>query len=497
MPVAARGRMVHPVYRRVAEATFGLRRHGAAAAARRPAARISYHGARRGASPGRDRGRPTIARGDRMPLGSLLRLGLRQFAAGMLSVLALGILNRVMKVEMGVELAVVGGIIGAHYFTAPIAIPIGHQSDFRPYFGLHRTPYILAGAALTAAATVLAPFAAFLIRAQGGTPPALLAGLAVFLAMGAGIYTAGTAYLSLIADLTDERERGRAVSIIWSMLMLGILAGVLVGVLVLDHYSDARLVALCTGTAATLLLLTVLAVWGQERRAAARPSAEALTLPQAVRLLAAGRQTRRFFAFLCGGILFLFLQQVVLEPFGGDVFALSVRQTTAFNAYQMVGVLAGMGLAGAWLVRRVGTRATAALGLALAGAAFVLLALAAAGEALALVRPAILLMGVGMGAFNVGGLALMMGMAAAGRVGLYMGAWTLAQALANGLATAGGGVLYQVARALLGTDAAAYAAVFAVEAAGLALTLLLLLRIDVDAFRHDEARAERAILTER
>ena len=38
----------------------------------------------------------------------VIRLGLRQFAAGMLSILVLGILNRVMKVEMGLPLGLIG-----------------------------------------------------------------------------------------------------------------------------------------------------------------------------------------------------------------------------------------------------------------------------------------------------------------------------------------------------------------------------------------------------
>ena len=184
-----------------------------------------------------------------MLLPRLLRFGLRQLAAGMLSVLALGILNRVMKVELGIDLGLVGLVVGAHYFAAPVAVPAGYRSDYRPYFGLHRTPYIVAGAVVTALATVLAPFVAFFMEAQDGSALSVLAGVAVFLCMGAGIYTAGTAYLSLLADLTDERERGKAVAVVWSMLMAGILAGVALGVVVLDHYSPARLVALFAGLA--------------------------------------------------------------------------------------------------------------------------------------------------------------------------------------------------------------------------------------------------------
>lgn len=424
-----------------------------------------------------------------MPWFRILRLGLRQFAAGMLSVLALGILNRVMKVEMGQDLGIVGLIVGAHYFAAPFAVPVGHRSDYRPYFGLHRTPYILAGALLTSLCTALAPFAAFYVAESGAAGAAVFLGCALFLIMGLGMFSAGAAYLSLIADVTPEAERGKAVSVVWSMLMLGILGGVFLGVRVMADYTPEALVRLFGLMALLQFLLTLAAVWGQEGRSSPRPSEEALTFGEAVGLLARGRQTRLFFLFLCSGIFFLFLQQAVLEPFGGDVFGLGVSETTRFNAYQMVGVLAGMGAAGGFLSRRLGPRQTAALGLVVGGAAFFLLALAAAAKLIAMVRPSILVMGLGLGIFTVGGLSLMMGMTAAGRVGLYMGFWTLCQAIANGLATVGGGVLHDAALAHLGSEPAAYAAVFAVEAGGLALTLLLLARISVASFRGEAAAA--------
>ena len=143
-----------------------------------------------------------------MPLTRILRLGLRQFAAGMLSVLTLGILNRVMKVEFGLNLTLVSVVIGIHYFAAVVAIPFGHRSDRRPWRGYHRTPYIVLGTILTALSTALAPFVAFFLASQGGSLPAVALGVALFLLMGVGMYVAGTAYLSLITDLTVEEERG-------------------------------------------------------------------------------------------------------------------------------------------------------------------------------------------------------------------------------------------------------------------------------------------------
>jgi BCD family chlorophyll transporter-like MFS transporter len=418
----------------------------------------------------------------------LLRLGLRQFAAGMLSVLTVGILNRVMKVEMGLALGLVSVIVGAHYFAAPLAIPLGHRSDRLPILGRHRVPYILGGTLLTMAATAAAPFVALFLSGDPGSSLGVALGILTFLVLGVGMYSAGTAYLSLISDLTPEDEQGKAVAIVWSMMMLGILAGVFLGIGILDDYSPEGLVRLFFLMSGLVGGLTLVAVWGQEPAAPPRPSREAVGGRQAWALLTTGRQTRLFFAFLFMGILFLFLQQVVLEPWGGDVLGLAVRQTTLFNAYQMVGALVGMAAAGAWLSPRLGNKATAAMGLGIASLSFAWLAAASLTAQAAWANPAILLMGLGMGLFNVGGLALMMGMTSAGQTGMFMGAWTLAQAMANGLASVGGGIVHDIGLAASGSEGTAYASVFAIEALGLAATWAILSRLSLTEFRQHVLR---------
>lgn len=418
-----------------------------------------------------------------MSLPRILRIGLRQFAAGMLSVLTLAILNRVMKVEFGLNLTLVSVVIGIHYFAAFAAIPLGHQSDRRAWRGYHRTPYIIFGTGLTALTTALAPFAAFLLATTRGSWPTAVVGATLFILMGIGMYVAGTAYLSLITDLTVEEERGKVVSITWAMMMVGILAGVFLSIRVMEHYSPESLVLLFVIMAGLLMGLTLLAIWRQERPRAARRSEQALTLKQAVRVLTISQQTRFFFAFLFAGIFFQFVQQMALEPFGGDVFALPVKETTLFNAYQMVGVLLGMGLSGAWLARRIGKKSTTAIGSLLAGLGFGLLTLSSSGQHLLLVRPAIFATGLGTGIFTVGGLSLMMDLTVAEQVGLFMGAWTLSQALANGLGSVGGGILHDLGLALLGSEAGAYALVFGVEAVGSVAILGLLFKVDVGRFR--------------
>ncbi|NIS81707.1 MAG: MFS transporter [Anaerolineales bacterium] len=420
-----------------------------------------------------------------MSLSRLFRLGLRQFAAGMLSVLALGILNRVMKVEMGLDLGLVSLIIGIHYFAAPLAIPLGHRSDLKPYFGYSRTPYILIGAGLTALATIAAPFAALHLEETGGTASAALLATGVFLLLGTGIYTAGTAYLSLIADLSPEGERGKAVAVVWSMMMAGILMGVFLGVGILDHYSPERLVTLFTIMGILVAALTVASLWGMERKETQTRASIGLSERKPWSLMIASPQTKLFFGFLFLGILFLFLQNTVLEPFGGDVFGMSVGETTRFNAFQMVGVLLGMAVSGRWLSRRWGNKSTAGVGLIVASVAFLGLVVASLTARIQIVKPAIFTMGLGMGLFNVGGLALMMGMSVEGHVGVYMGSWTLSQALANGLASVGGGYLHDMALASSQSEPIAYAVVFAIEAVGLLGAFALLQRISVVRFREE------------
>jgi BCD family chlorophyll transporter-like MFS transporter len=430
--------------------------------------------------------------GGELPIPRIIRIGLRQFAAGMLSVLALGILNRVMKVELGLDLRLVGLVIGIHYFAAPLAIPFGHRSDRHPLFGLHRTPYIILGTSLSVVATLAAPFAAFFMADSQASALSIAAASAVFLLLGTGIYTAGTSYLSLIADLTTVEERGKVVSVVWSMMMIGILVGVFLGTSILDHYSRSALTRLFTLMAALVAGFTLLSVLGVERRERSEPQA-AEPASSAWREILSSRQSRYFFVFLFSGILFLFIQNAVLEPFGGDVFNMSVKQTTLFNAFQMTGTLTGMAFAGGVMSKRWGDKLTAGVGLVIAALAFLLLGAASLRGARAWVQPAILVMGLGMGLFNVGGLALMMGMSVSGRTGAYMGAWTLSQALANGLASIGGGLLHDGALAAFGLESSAYALVFFVEALGLLATFGLLQPISLRRFRAESGRASVAV----
>ena len=425
---------------------------------------------------------------------SLLRLGLFQLGAGSVSVLLLGVLNRVLRVEMGLDLLLIGVVLGgAHYAGALAAIPFGYYSDRHPILGLRRTVYIIAGITAVCLALATAPFVAMKLAASSGWLWVVV-GFLFFLTEGIGTYIAGTAYLSLITDLTAESERGRAAALIWTLLMVGILVGVFFSVITLREYSFAALSLSFAMAALGVFGLALIALWGQERRVTSRPrSQQSDSLSASIKLLISSRQTRYFFAFLVVGLFCTFMQDVILEPFGGEVLQLPVRATSLFNAYQMVGVIVAMWLGSAQLIPRHGKKTVTASGAWVQVGAFVLLAVSGLPNWNWLAPPAVFTLGAGMGLFTVGGVSLMMDMTHSSQTGLFVGAWTLAQALAKGPAAIAGTGLHNFARALGAEPAGAYAAVFFVEAVGLALAVWLLGKVGVPRFRQEVAQFSAAI----
>ena len=423
---------------------------------------------------------------------TLLRLGLRQFAAGMASVLIFGVLNRVLKVELGVTLLIAAPILASLNLAAPLALGFGHLSDSRPMFGYRRTPYIIIGALIAGAAVAAAPHVAGEL-ATGLDAGAIISSVLLFVVMGVGMYGAGTVFFAFIADIAPEDEHAHASSIVYLMLIAGIFAGVLLTAGVLD--SEAANLDLLFAIAGVLVVvLTTIAIWGQEERvgAEAQAKARAAAVPFRVALgrVASMAQARTFFIFMLLSTIFLFLQQAVLEPFGGEVLGLDVRATGAFNAMFTLGILIGIVAGGRPWADQVGQIRVARLGIVITAISFGLLGWAALVASAPAVWFMIFFMGLGNGIFTVAGLALMMGMASKTYAALFMGAWTVAHALAEGIAAATGGIIYEGLAVVFDSIQGGYAAVFFIQAVGLAATLPLLHRIDPKRFREESALVE-------
>ena len=159
------------------------------------------------------------------------RLGLFQACLGALSVLTLGIFNRLLIDEFSVPAALTALALGAQQLVAFTRVWFGQRSDNCRWRGLRRTPFVLCGSLSfcvlfwIAGRTVL-----WLAEAsQAGDGSAVLwRGLmltVVFLGYGLAISASSTPFAALLVDVTSERQRPALVSVVWSMLTVGIVAG--------------------------------------------------------------------------------------------------------------------------------------------------------------------------------------------------------------------------------------------------------------------------------
>ena len=74
---------------------------------------------------------------------TMSRLGLFQMGLGIMSLLTLGVINRLMIDELKVLPWIAAGAIAMHQFMSPARVWFGQMSDAKTIFGYHRTGFIL------------------------------------------------------------------------------------------------------------------------------------------------------------------------------------------------------------------------------------------------------------------------------------------------------------------------------------------------------------------
>jgi BCD family chlorophyll transporter-like MFS transporter len=185
-------------------------------------------------------------------------------------------------------------------------------------------------------------------------------------------------------------------------------------------------------------------------------------------------------AVACGTAAFN-MQDIVLEPYGGEILKLSVAETTALTALMAIGSLAAFGLAAHLLTKGLDACRLAAYGAVMGLAAFACVTLSAPLETPILFRVGVVLIGFGGGLFAVGTLTGAMALDREAGSGLALGAWGAVQALAMGLSIAAGGVLRDIVSHLaeagllgsaLNTPSIGYTAVYHLEILMLFITLV-------------------------
>ena len=425
-----------------------------------------------------------------LPLPRLLRLSLFKVTMGMTTALLIGTLNRVMIVELSVAAWLVSLMLALPLLVAPFRAVTGYQSDtHRSAFGWRRVPFMWGGTLIQFFGLAIMPFALLVLSGQGAVPVPAWFGQAAaalaFLAVGAGLQTSQTAGLALATDQASAATRPRVVALMYVMLLAGAVGGSLIFSVLLSDFSPQRLVQVVQGSALVVLLLNAVALWKQEPRNPQRVATMKITQPapfrQVWRAFIARGQTRRFLWATGLGTMAFNMQDIVLEPYGGEILKLSVGATSALTAMLAGGALIGFLLAGRQLARGTDPLRLAAYG-ALAGLpAFSAVIFSAPLDAGWLFRAGALGIGFGGGLFAVGTLFAAMRMEDGGFVGLALGAWGAVQSTAAGLAMFFGGALRDVVSALavdgalgvgLAMPSTGYSVVYHVEILMLFVTLI-------------------------
>ncbi|MFZ3584641.1 BCD family MFS transporter [Loktanella sp. DJP18] len=405
----------------------------------------------------------------------IVRLGLVQMCLGAIVVLTTSTLNRLMVVELSLAAVVPGLLVALHYGIQLSRPKWGFASDT----GGQRTRWIIGGMVALAAGALLATGTILIF------PHSFVLGLAVsivaYALIGLGVGASGTSLLALIATTTAPHRRAGAATVTWLMMIFGIAvtAGT-VGAL-LDPYTPALLLKVVFAVTCAAILLTILAVWGIERRLTARAEPDSTPFWAGMKEVWRERRARNFTLFVFLSMTAYFMQELILEPYAGLVFGFTPGQSTSLSGAQNGGTFMGMLCVG---ILATGFKIGSLRGWVIAGcigSALSLMALSVSGlnPAQVPLTPVVVTLGFFNGVFAVAAIGSMMALAGQGRdrrEGTRMGLWGAAQAVAAGFGGLTGAALVDILR-LTTTDAPAFGSVFIIEAALFLAAAAMALRI--------------------
>ncbi|AFY76080.1 PUCC protein [Pleurocapsa sp. PCC 7327] len=458
----------------------------------------------------------------KLNLFTMFRLGLFQMGLGIMSLLTLGVLNRILIAELQVLPLIVAGAIAMHQFVSPTRIWFGQMSDAKKLLGYHRTGYVWIGAALFTSISFVALQAVWQLGSSLQTTGwsfvtyswAVLLAI-IFAIYGLALSASSTPFAALLVDVSDEDNRSQLVGVVWSMLMVGIVVGAIISsrLLATDPSQTVAIgnIAQLKATVDPVFIimpalvfgLCLLATVGVEKKYSRYSSRstvvereDQITLGRALKILTASRQTGLFFSFLLVLTLSLFVQDAVIEPYGGEVFGMSISETTKLNAYFGMGTLFGIALTGFLVLPRLGKQRTTKLGCIFAIFCVGLIILAGATASQSLLKSGLLFFGLASGVLTVGATSLMLDLTAAETAGTFIGAWGLAQSMSRALATVIGGAVLNAGKGTFNVPVLAYGTVFALQALGFILAIALLGRVNIKEFQDNAKVAIATIVQE-
>jgi BCD family chlorophyll transporter-like MFS transporter len=426
-----------------------------------------------------------------------MKFGLFHIGSSMADILASGVWNRIAIKELGLASTPIALLLSLKYFLTPLSIWIGQRSDVAPFRGYRRVPYIWGGRLLMVLSYFMLGLSTVSLADDRNSMLGWLGLMVAFSVFSIGSALSGTTFLALIYDVTPEKQRTRAVSIVWFFLIIGFAAsGILYGRLLPTYTRESFLILFAV---APLIMgaLWFFSLFGEEKPISldekVANKAEKRPFWQDFQTAWENRQTRVFFVFLALSTLFFYAQDVILEPFAGHVFEMPASTTSRFSAYW--GSLALIGILGSlWAMRRFPTRINNTTltrwGVITLIIAFGMFFICAVMQIRPLVTIGLMVMGVGLGMWTVGTLGLMMDMTRAWGAGLYLALWTVAETLARGVGVVLGGVINDLVFVVAHQHTISYGAVFLIETIGFAVSLMVLNRINVSTFKQEAPAPE-------
>ncbi|MCB8965602.1 MAG: BCD family MFS transporter [Ardenticatenaceae bacterium] len=434
-------------------------------------------------------------------LGQTLRLSSFHVGSAMGDILATSVWNRVLISDLGLPAGPVGLLIALRYLLFPISLWAGYRSDTQSLFGYYRTPYVWIGRFLMVLSFPLLALSLTMLGENTASVAGWLVAFVCFLLYGIGTLFSGSPFLALVRDSVPPQKQGVAISMVQTALItLFPVAAIGFGRWAQD-YNAAVLWQMSLTTMLVGGFFWFFAIVGVEkrtRRLGGGPQpGDTITRPDfgpVMRQIWLDQRTRLFFIFLSLSTFAAWMQDNILEPFGGDVFDLPISQTTRFTGYWGGATVLVLVPAFYFWRRRPPERQSGvtfwglllmAVGIALTGAAGLV-------QRVTLINPALLLFGVGFGFYTFGGFSLMAVMSPDRNAGTYLGLWTISVVIFKGLGTFFGGLLRDLLLGLHLPLNAAYGLSFIAAALGLVISAVLLLRLDVVGFARDAGRVATA-----
>ena len=429
-----------------------------------------------------------------------IQLGLIHVALAMTLVPINSTLNRVMIKELALSAALVAGLASLPYLFSPIQVAIGSFSDQHPFLGWRRTPYIVIGLIFCVVGVTVSPHVAFLLADNFWM--GLLVGVLAFGAWGMGYNFATVSYFSLATELSGEKGRSRTIAVMFFMMIISIIATSITLGQLLETYTPETLINAFLLIGGIALVLGIIGIIGLESRGGEKAESvddENYSWGQLVREVTKNKQATKFFWYLILLLTAILGQDILLEPYGAEAFGLSVQATTRITSIWGAMFLVSLSLGGA-LENRVSKLTQARIGAWIGVIAFGLIVLSSMWGSLVVFYLGVVTLGLATGLSTVSNLSLMLDMTIAGKVGLFMGAWGMAGAVARLSGNMISGVVRDSVTKLVENPVTGYSVVFVIEIVFLLVSLFILQRVDVNLFLHQAERqvplVERAAVNE-